>query len=148
MHHWISVVCWPKFTKFFSPNMEGVVVERVFLRFSICWSFPGILAIKSRKLSNIVPKFGRFGPPRILGAGLPKVVPTLSPLPRGTSSGKSFARILPLAPKLYIAHTLNFRPNFKFSPLNFLGPPSPMWGALGSVGQSLTCVKIWRGSTP
>ena len=30
MHHWISVVCGPKFTKFFSLNVEVVVVEGVF----------------------------------------------------------------------------------------------------------------------
>jgi len=30
VHHWISVVCGPKFIKFFSLNVEVVVVERVF----------------------------------------------------------------------------------------------------------------------
>ena len=58
--------------------------------------------IKVEKLSKIVPKFDRFCSP---GAGLPKVVPTLSHLPGGTSSGNSFVRILPLAPKLQ-RHTL------------------------------------------
>ena len=35
MHHWISVVCGPKFTKFFSPNVDVVVVERVFFIFDM-----------------------------------------------------------------------------------------------------------------
>ena len=36
----------------------------------------------------------------IFWAGLPKIVPTLSPLPRGTSTEPTFVRILPLARKL------------------------------------------------
>jgi len=46
MHHWISFVCGPKFTKFFSPKVERVVVDWVFLRFSICRSVPEIFVIK------------------------------------------------------------------------------------------------------
>jgi len=39
--------------------------------------------------------------------------------------------------------TLYFKPNFKFSLLNFLGgPPSQLGCALGSLGQSLARVKI------
>ena len=41
------------------------------------------------------------------------------------------------------AHTLNFKPNFKFSRLNFLGgPPSPLGDGLGNLGQCVTRVKI------
>ena len=46
-------------------------------------------------------------------------------------------------------HTLNFKPNFKFSRLNFLGgAPSQLWFALASVGQTVSHVKIWGGRTP
>jgi len=49
----------------------------------------GDIRDQSRKLSEIAPKFGRFfGPPKFFGAGLPKVVRALSPLPCVTSSGK------------------------------------------------------------
>ena len=41
-----------------------------------------------------------FCPHKFLGAGTVKIVPTLSPLPRGTSTGKSPERILPLTRKL------------------------------------------------
>ena len=73
MHNWISVVCGPKFTQFFSPNVKWVatvVVERVFLGFSICRSVPKIFAIKvescqkSRRNLDVflaLPKF-RGGP--------------------------------------------------------------------------------------
>ena len=57
--------------------------------------------------------------------------------------------IIPISAKVIGAHTLNFRPNFKFSPLNFWGGPlSPVGCALGSLGQSLTRVKISGRSTP
>jgi len=56
---------------------------------------------------------------------------------------EKFREDTPTGPEVIGAHTLNFRPNFKFSPLEFFGgPPSPMGGALRSLGQSLTRVKI------
>ena len=43
----------------------------------------------------------------------------------------------------------NFKPNFKCSPLKFLGDPWPgLWCALASLGQCLPCVKISGSSTP
>jgi len=44
---------------------------------------------QSRKLSEIAQNFGRFfGPPKFFGACLPKIAPSLSLLPRGTSTEK------------------------------------------------------------
>ena len=64
------------------------------------WIRSGDIRDQSRKLSKIAQNFGRFfGPPKFLAAGLPKIVLSLSLLPR----------------------TLNFRPDFKFSRLNFFG---------------------------
>ena len=55
----------------------------------------------NRKLSESAQNFGRFfGHPKFLGAGLPKIVPSLSLLHRGTSTEKSFVRILPVVRKL------------------------------------------------
>jgi len=50
----------------------------------------------------------------------------------------------PTRPEVIVAHTLNFRPNFKFSRIFFLGggTPSQFGCALGSLGQSLARVKI------
>jgi len=45
----------------------------------------------------------------------------------------------------YRAHTLNFRPKFKFLQLLFWGTPSPLGCALTSPGRSLTRVKRLRG---
>ena len=52
-------------------------------------------------------------------------------------------------PEVMDSSTLNFKPNFKFSPF-FLGggTTSPFGFVLVSLGQSLTCVKISGRSTP
>ena len=56
---------------------------------------------------------------------------------------------IPTSPKVIEVHTLIFKPNFKFSRLIFLGgPPSPLGGVLGSLGQSLVRYKISGRSTP
>ena len=47
------------------------------------------------------------------------------------------------SPDVIEAHTLNFKPNFKFSRLKFFGgPSSPLGDGLGSLGQYVTRVKI------
>ena len=57
----------------------------------------------------------------------------------------------PISPDVIDVHTLNFKPNFKFSRLIFFlggGPPSQLGCALGSLGQSLAHVKISGRSPP
>ena len=58
----------------------------------------------------------------------------------------------PISPEVINVHTLNFKPNVKFSRLNFFfwggeGTPSQFGCALGSLGQSLAHVKI-SGQVP
>jgi len=49
----------------------------------------GVVEVSSRNFSVDVPlQRKEFRQPKFLGAGLPKIVRALSPLPRGTSSGK------------------------------------------------------------
>ena len=56
---------------------------------------------------------------------------------------ENFGEDIPTSPEVIEAHTLNFKPNFKFSRLIFLGgPPSPLGDGLGSLGKSETSVKI------
>ena len=56
---------------------------------------------------------------------------------------ENFGEDIPTSPDVIEAHTLNFKPNIKFSRLKFLGgPPSPLGDGLGSLGQSVTSVKI------
>jgi len=106
---------------------------------------------QSRKKSKIAPKFGQFfGRHKFFGAGLVKIAPTLSPLPRGTSTKESPVRIFPLARKLLtlkrliLGQILNFR-DYIF----FRGGPHPTLGcALARLGESLARVKISGRSTP
>ena len=90
----------PKYTNFFSPNVGGVVVDKLRFRFSICGSVPGIFAIKVESCQKSRKNFGRFfGPPKFFGAGLLKIVPSLSLLLRGTSTEK-FREDTPTSPEV------------------------------------------------
>ena len=83
-----------------------------------------------------------FALPNFRGAGLPKVIPILSPAPTGTSPGKKFCEDTPTSLEVIGAHTLNFKQKFKFSRLNFLGgAPSQLWFVLASLGQSVGHVR-------
>jgi len=63
---------------------------------------------------------------------------------------EKFCEDTPTSPEVIGAHTVNFKPNFKFSRLNFLGgePLSQLGRALARFSQSLARVKIWGRSTP
>ena len=105
--------------------MGGVVVDQLLFRFSIYGSVLEIFAIK---LESCQKSRRRFLPSQILGGGpSPKIVPTLTSLPRGTSREK-FLDVTPTTPKVIGAHTLNFKPNLTCSPLNFFEDPVPVGG--------------------
>ena len=50
-------VCGPKFTKFLSPNVDGVVVDQVFFQLLDMSIRSGDIRDQSQKLSEIAPKF-------------------------------------------------------------------------------------------
>ena len=91
------------------------------------WIHSGNIRDQSRKLSEIAQNFRRFfGPPKFFlggggGAGLLKIVPSLSLLTRGTSTEKKFHGDTPNSPEVIEPNMLTFRPNFKFSRLKFFG---------------------------
>ena len=65
---------------------------------------------ESRKLSKIAKNFGQFFcRHKFLGAGVVKMVPNLSPLPRGASTGKSPVKSHNLtSPEVIESNRLNF----------------------------------------
>ena len=76
---------------------------------------------QSRKLSEIVQNFRRFfGLPKFLGAGLPKLCSVYHSCIAARRL-KKFHEDTSISPEVIEPSTLNFRPNFKFSPLNFFG---------------------------
>jgi len=97
---------------------------------------------ESRKLSNIAPNFGVFWPSQILGGrAFRKLYTRYHPCPAARRPEK-FNEDTPTRSGVIVAHTLNFRPNFKFSRLKFFGGiPVPV-GVCACFGQSLACVKI------
>jgi len=73
---------------FFRPTWKGLWLTKFFFRCSICRSVPETFAIKVESCQISRRNLDVFGPPKFQGAGLLKNVRRLSPLPRGTSSGK------------------------------------------------------------
>ena len=119
-----------------------------FFRFSICGCVPEIFAIKvescqkSRRILNVFrhPKF-------FWGRPSENCTHIITPISRHVVWIKICDDIL-INPDVIDVHTLNFKPNYKFSGLKFLGrPPSHLEYALGSIGQSLASVKI-QGAAP
>ena len=104
---------------------------------------------QSRKLSEIAPDFERFSPFHISG-GRPSKNCThiITPSSRHVVWIK-ICDDIHISPDVIDVHTLNFKPNFKFSRLHFLGgPPSHFGCALSRLGQSLAGVKFSGRSTP
>ena len=82
----------------------------------------GDIRDQSRKLSEIAPKFGRFLALQIFGGGPSKSYyhPYLT-----SRRLEKFREDTPTSPEVIEAYTLNYKPNFKFSGLIFLGTPVP-----------------------
>jgi len=73
----------------------------------------GDIRDQSRKLSLSRKILGDFlAVTNFLGAGIVKIVPNLSPLPRGASTEKKSSEDTPTSPEVIESNTLNFRPDF------------------------------------
>ena len=134
MHLYNFLVCGPKFTRFLLANVGGVDV----------WCrdpFGGCSRSKSKVVRNRAEIWRFFGPPKFY-------THFITPASRHVG-WKKFCEDTSTSAEVIGAQTLNFKPNFTFSPFNFFrGSPSQLWCALASVGQSVSHVNIWGGSTP
>ena len=106
-------VCGPKYAKFSWPDVGGVVHDQeLFAIFDMLIRSEDIRD-QSRKLSKIAKNFGPFCcRNKFLGARIVKIVPNLSPLPRGASTEKKFREDTPTSPEVIESNRLNFRPDF------------------------------------
>jgi len=148
--HYNSVVCKVKFTKFFWSNVERVIVD-VFYRLSTWRSVLKIIAIKVESCQKSRRIFYVFSPSQILWGGPSKNGTHTITYALRHVEWKKFREDTPTSPEVIVANTLNFRPNFKFSPLItfFLGGGRHSWGVREVAWVNLlTRVKIWGGSTP
>jgi len=119
-----------------------------FLIFDLWIRFGGVRD-QSRMLSEIAPNFGRFfALPNLTFRPSKNCTHVITPGSRRVVWIK-ICDDIPISPELIDVHTLNFKPNFKFSRLKFWGSiPSQLGCALGSLGQSLARVTILGHNTP
>ena len=121
----ICVGHYEPFTKVFSPNVEGVVADQVVLRCSICRSVPEIFAMKVVRNRTEIWTF--FSPRKFWRRTFQKLYTRYHPCLAARRLEK-FREDADTSPEVIEAHTLNFKPNFKFSQLKFLGgDPVPAW---------------------
>ena len=99
--------------------MEGAVVPEVLFEFAIHRSVPKIFAIKVESCQKSRQILDVFTPSEILGGVSPKRYTHFITAVSWHIAWKKFCEDTPTSPEVIMAHTLNFRPNFKFSELIF-----------------------------
>jgi len=126
---------WATFTQLFVdqsspifwPNVEGVVFGDGIFRLSTWWSVPKIFAMKvesCQTLRRILDVF--FALTNFRGRAFRKLYTRYHLWPAARRPEK-FHEDTPTRSGVIVAHTLNFRPNFKFLRLNFFwGTPVPV----------------------
>ena len=117
-----------KVYQFFSPNVEGVVVDKILFGFAMYGSVPEIFAIKFESCQKSRRILDVFSHSHILGGRFSKsythfITPSLQHVER-----KKFCEDTPISPEVLFAHTLNFKPYFKLSRLKFFGGPPSLLG--------------------
>jgi len=108
-------------TATFSPNVGGVVVDKLVFRFSICGSVSEIFAIKIESCQKSRKIFDNFlALLNVWGRAFRKLHLVYHSC-LAARRLKKFHEDTSTSPKVIEPNTLNSRPNFKFSRLKFLG---------------------------
>jgi len=110
----------------------------------------GDIRVQRRKLSEIAPNFGCFCPPKFLGQAFQKLYPLYHPCltVRRLERNRKDIRV-PTSPEVIGDHTLNFRPNYKFSRLKFFwGPRVPIEMCASKDWSICSACKNWVCSNP
>ena len=149
MHLYNFLVCGPKFTRFILANVGGVAVDHLRFRFLVSRPIPETFAIKVESCQKSCRNLEVFWPSQILESGTSKsYTHFITPASRHVG-WKKFCEDTSISAEVIGAQTLNFKPNFKFSRIIFLGwASSQLWCALASLGQSVSLVKIWGAAPP
>ena len=133
---------------FFSPNVEGVVVDKILFGFAMYGSVPEIFAIKVE--IEIAQNFGRFfSSSKILGGRPSKSYSHfITPTSRHVAWKRFYEDTL-IIPEVLVAHTLNFNSNFKFSRLKIFGvTPVPVVVCASKAWSICKACKNLRGQHP
>ena len=148
MRSYNFLVCGPKFTKFFSPNRDEMLLIQYFSDFRYVDPFRRYLRSNSKVVTNRA-KLWKFSPSQILqGHPLqtqcPRYHPGYEPHPV-----VKFREVMPTTPKVIGAHMWNFKPNFKCSPLKFSGgTPDTVYGVRQQALVSVQRVQKFEGPAP
>jgi len=121
-----SFVCGPNFTQVLLSNVEGAVVDK-FSDLRCFEPFRGYSRSKLKVVKNRA-EFLPFSPSKILESKPSKTYTHFITPDSQHIVWKKFCEDTPTSPEVIGAHTLNFKPNFKFSQLNFFwwGTPLPV----------------------
>jgi len=127
MHLYNFFICGPKFTRFLLSNLGGVVVDQLLFRFLTCPPFRRYSRSKSKVVRNRAEIWTFFWPSQILGGRPSKSYTHVMTLAWRHVVWKMFCGDTPTGPEVILVHTLNFKPNFKLSRLEFFGgTPIPL----------------------
>ena len=142
-------VCGPKFTRFLLSNLGGVVVDQLRFRLLIRWPFPEIFAIKVESYQKSRRNFGCFlALPNFRRPSFQKLYSRYHYC-LATRRLEKFHEDIPTSPEVITVHTLNFKPNFKFSRLKFFrGSPLAVVECASKCCSICKSCKNLRGSTP
>ena len=118
---------WPAARHIGRCATPPVVVDKILFGFAICGCIPEIFATKvgsCQKSRRIMDDF--FAVPNFRGRAFQNLYP-FYPAALQHVAWKKFCEDTPTNPEVIGAHTVNFKPNFTFSRLIFLGTPVPIW---------------------
>jgi len=110
----------PKFARFLLSNVGGDVVDQLLFRCSICRPVPRYSRSKSKVVRNRAEIWTFFALPNFRGRALRKLYTCYHPCLAPHRLEKIHEDI-PTSSEVIGVHTLNFKPNFNFSRLQFLG---------------------------
>jgi len=129
--------------------VEGVLVDKILFLFAICRCVPEIFTIKVESWQKALWILEVFSPSQILGGRPSKSYSHfITPVSRHVP-WKKFCGDTPTSLEVIGAHTLNFKPNFKFSRLNFFrGSPFAVVVCASKSWSICKSCKNLRGSTP
>ena len=106
---------WTKVHQFLLSNVGGVVVVQLRVRFLTCRPVPGIFAIKVENCLKSRRNLDVFlALPNFRGRAFQKLYARYHPCIAARRLEK-FHEDIPTSPEVIGVHTLNFKPNFKFS---------------------------------
>jgi len=127
----------------------GIAVDHISFRFWISGVIRRYLRSKSKVVKNGAEFWTFFSPSQILGGRFSKSYTNVMTPASWHVVWKMFCGDTPTSPKVIVANTLNFKPNFEFSGLKFFGgTPVPFRVCAIKAWSISGAYKIFRAQYP